>query len=99
MRKACKMIDDLKILAFLIMMAVVSALVRFKNFVQFFIDAALGFSMGYSFYLILGLWVEDGATRSGFVGLLILCSRTLYDCIDKFIRTKLSKLLEKRIGK
>lgn len=92
-----KMIDDLKILVFLIGMAIVSALVRFKNFVQFFIDAALGFAMGYSFYLLLGLWIEDGATRSGFVGLLILCSRTLYDWVDKFIRTKLSNLLENKL--
>ena len=91
------MIDDLKILVFLIGMAIVSALVRFKNFVQFFIDAALGFAMGYSFYLLLGLWIEDGATRSGFVGLLILCSRTLYDWVDKFIRTKLSNLLENKL--
>ena len=93
------MIDDLKIVVFLIGMAIVSALVRFKNFVQFFLDAALGFAMGYSFYLLLGVWIEDGATRSGFVGLLILCSRPLYDWADKFIRTKLTELLEKKVGK
>jgi len=91
------MIDDLKIIWFLIGMAVVSALVRFKNLVQFFIDASLGFAMGYSFYLLLGLWIEDGATRSGFVGLVILCSRTIYDCMDRFIKNKLSKILEKRM--
>lgn len=90
-------IDDLKIVLFLIGMAIVSALVRFRSVVQFFIDATLGFAMGYSFYLLLGLWIEDGATRSGFVGLLILCSRPLYDCMDKFIKTKLSKLLEKKL--
>ena len=95
--KRSRMIDDLKILGFLIGMAIVSALVRFKNFVQFFIDAALGFAMGYSFYLLLGMWIEDGATRSGFVGILILCSRPLYDWMNNFIRTKLTNLLERKI--
>lgn len=94
-----RMIDDLKIIAFLVGMAIVSAIVRFKNFVQFFIDASLGFAMGYSFYLLLGLWIEDGATRSGFVGLVILCSRPLYDWADKFIRTKLTELLENKVKK
>lgn len=91
------MIDDLKILMFLIGMAIISALVRFKNFVQFFLDAALGFAMGYSFYLLLGMWVEDGATRSGFVGILILCSRPLYDWMNSFIKNKLTKLLERKV--
>lgn len=97
MEKVNRMIDDLKIVLFLIGMAIVSALVRFKNFVQFFIDASLGFAMGYSFYLLLGLWIEDGATRSGFVGLVILCSRPLYDCVDKFIKKKLSDILERKL--
>ena len=97
MEKAGRMIDDLKIVLFLIGMAIVSALVRFKNVMQFFVDAALGFAMGYSFYLLLGYWIEDGATRSGFVGLLILCSRTLYDWTDRFIRTKLNNVIERRI--
>ena len=91
------MIDDLKILMFLIGMAIVSALVRFKNFVQFFLDAALGFAMGYTFYLLLGMWIEDGATRSGFVGVVILCSRPIYDWMNRFIKTKLTDLLEKKI--
>lgn len=97
MRKALRMIDDLKIIGFLVMMAIISAIVRFKNFVQFFIDAILGFSMGWSFYLLLGLWIDDGATRSGFVGLVILCSRPLYDFANRFIKTKLEKLLENKI--
>ena len=92
-----RMIDDLKILMFLIGMAIVSALVRFKNFVQFFLDAALGFAMGYTFYLLLGMWIEDGATRSGFVGVVILCSRPIYDWMNRFIKTKLTDLLEKKI--
>lgn len=91
------MIDDLKIVLFLVGMAIVSALVRFKNFVQFFLDAALGFAMGYSFYLLLGMWIEDGATRSGFVGILILCSRPIYDWLNNFIKNKLTGLLERKI--
>ena len=95
--RSVKVIDDLKILLFLIGMAIVSALVRFKNFVQFFLDAALGFAMGYTFYLLLGMWIEDGATRSGFVGVVILCSRPIYDWMNRFIKTKLTDLLEKKI--
>ena len=95
--RSARVIDDLKILGFLIMMAIVSALVRFKNFVQFFLDAALGFAMGYSFYLLLGMWIEDGATRSGFVGILILCSRPIYDWLNNFIKNKLTGLLERKI--
>ena len=95
--KRGRMIDDLKIVLFLVGMAIVSALVRFRNFVQFFLDAALGFAMGYSFYLLLGMWIEDGATRSGFVGILILCSRPIYDWMNNFIKTKLTSLLEKKI--
>lgn len=97
MKKGLRMIDDLKIIGFLVIMAIISAIVRFKNFVQFFIDAVLGFSMGWSFYLLLGLWINDGATRSGFVGLVILCSRPLYDFANRFIKTKLEQILEKKI--
>lgn len=97
MKKGLRMIDDLKIIGFLVIMAIISAIVRFKNFVQFFIDAVLGFSMGWSFYLLLGLWINDGATRSGFVGLVILCSRPLYEFANRFIKTKLEQLLEKKI--
>lgn len=97
MEKAKRMIDDLKIVLFLIGMAIVSALVRFKNVMQFFVDASLGFAMGYSFYLLLGMWIEDGATRSGFVGLVILCSRPLYDWMDNVIRNKLTHWVEKKL--
>lgn len=97
MEKAKRMIDDLKIVLFLIGMAIVSALVRFKNVMQFFVDASLGFAMGYSFYLLLGMWIEDGATRSGFVGILILCSRPIYDWMNNFIRTKLTKMIERKV--
>lgn len=95
MRK--KMIDDLKVLGLLLIMATASAFVRFKSFTQFMTDAVLGFIMGYSFYLLLGYWILDGATRSGFCGIIILCSRPLYDWINTFIREKLSEIVERKI--
>lgn len=91
------MIDDLKVLLFLTAAAIVSAVVRFKSLAGFFTDAVLGFMMGYSFYLLLGLWVEDGATRSGFCGIIILCSRPLYDWLNVFIKEKLSDIVERKI--
>lgn len=91
------MIDDLKIVFTLFVMAMMSAFVRFKSLAGFFTDASLGFLMGYSFYLLLGLWVEDGATRSGFCGIIILCSRPLYDWLNVFIRDKLTEIVERKI--
>lgn len=92
-----KMIEDLKILGLLVLMALASAFIRFKSLTQFMTDAVLGFVMGYSFYMLLSYWVEDGATRSGFCGIIILCSRPLYDWANVFIRTKLSELIDKKI--
>lgn len=91
------MIDDIKVVLFLIAAAFMSAVIRFKSMAQFFVDALLGFLMGYSFYLLLGFWIEDGATRSGFCGLIILCSRPLYEWVNMFIRTKLSKMIEEKL--
>jgi len=91
------MIDDIKVVLFLIAAAMMSAVIRFKSLAQLFVDAVLGFLMGYSFYLLLGFWIEDGATRSGFCGIIILCSRPLYDWINVFIKTKLSSILEDKL--
>lgn len=91
------MIDDIKVVFFLIMAAIVSAIIRFKGLAQVFVDALLGFVMGYSFYLLLGFWISDGATRSGFCGIIILCSRPLYDWANDFIKTKLSLFLEDKV--
>lgn len=91
------MFEDLKIVFTLFVMAMMSAFVRFKSLAGFFTDASLGFLMGYSFYLLLGLWVEDGATRSGFCGIIILCSRPLYDWLNVFIRDKLTEIVERKI--
>lgn len=87
--------NDFKIILLLAGMAVASAIIRFKTFTQLCIDALLGFTMGYSFYLMLSLWITDGATRSGISGLIILCSRPLYDWANSFIRNKLSDLIMK----
>ena len=92
------MIDDMKVIAFIIVTAVISAVIRFKTLTQMCFDALLGFAMGYSFYLLLGYFITDGATRSGFVGLIILVSRPLYDWADNFIRVNLSLLIEKKFG-
>ncbi|MBP5615328.1 MAG: hypothetical protein J6X42_02085 [Alphaproteobacteria bacterium] len=91
------MVDDIKVVLFLTAAAIASAVIRFKSLAQFFIDAVLGFVMGYSFYLLLAFWIEDGATRSGFCGIIILCSRPLYDWINTFIRHKLTDLIERNI--
>ncbi|MBQ8464783.1 MAG: hypothetical protein IJ545_02100 [Alphaproteobacteria bacterium] len=92
------MIDDLKVILFIVITAIISAVIRFKTLTQLCLDALLGFIMGYSFYLLLGYFIQDGATRSGFVGLIILISRPLYDCADNFIRTRLVLLVETKIG-
>lgn len=89
--------SDIKILCFIIMAAIVSAILRFKNLAQLCFDGLLGFVMGYSFYLLLGYWITDGATRAGFTGLIILCSRPLYDGLNHIISTKLADLIERYI--
>ena len=88
------MIDDLKVIGFIVITAVISAVIRFKTLTQVCLDALLGFVMGYSFYLLLGYFIQDGATRSGFAGLIILVSRSLYDWANMFIRYNLSHLIE-----
>lgn len=91
------MIEDLKILGLLVFMALASAFIRYKSFIQFLTDAILGFVMGYSFYLLLSYWIADGATRSGFSGIIILCSRPLYDWLNSFIRNKLNNIIDKKV--
>ena len=90
------MIDDLKVVLFLIMAAIASAIIRFKTLSGLFLDALLGFLMGYSFYLLLAEWISDGATRSGFCGIIILCSRPLYEWANVFIKKKLSSIIESK---
>ncbi|MBP5352544.1 MAG: hypothetical protein J6Y91_02110 [Alphaproteobacteria bacterium] len=89
------MIEDMKVLLFIIVAAVLSAVLRFKTIAQFCFDAVLGFVMGYSFYLLLAYWIADGATRAGFTGIIIIWCRPLYDWANDFIRSRLSDLLYK----
>ena len=91
-----KMIDDVKVVLFLIAAAIASAIIRFNTLSGLFLDALLGFLMGYSFYLLLAEWISDGATRSGFCGIIILCSRPLYDWANVFIKKKLSQIIESK---
>lgn len=90
--------EDLKVIMFIVITAVISAIIRFKTLMQLCLDALLGFVMGYSFYLLLGYFIQDGATRSGFVGLIILVSRPLYDCANTFIRFHLSNIMAQKLG-
>ena len=92
------MIDDIKVIGFIVITAVISAVIRFKTLTQMCVDALLGFAMGYSFYLLLGYFISDGATRSGFVGLIILVSRPLYDWANSFIHETLSDIIKKTMG-
>ena len=91
-------VDDLKVIGFIVITAVLSAVIRFKTLTQLCLDALLGFVMGYSFYLMLGYFIADGATRSGFVGLIILVSRPLYDWANSFIRIHLSNIIAQKFG-
>lgn len=96
------MINDFKIILFLIGTAVVSSLVRMKNYTtykmkNFCIDSILGFVMGYSCYLLLSQWISDGATRAGFTGMVVLWSRPIYDWVEQFISKELSKIIAKKI--
>ncbi len=89
------MIEDIKVVLFIIVAAVLSAVLRFKTLAQFCFDALLGFIMGYSFYLLLSYWIADGATRAGFAGMIIIWCRPLYDWANEFIHTRLSDILYK----
>jgi len=96
------MINDLKIIIFMMVMAVVSSLVRMKNYTtyklkNFFTDSILGFVMGYSCYLLLSQWITDGATRAGFTGMVVLWSRPIYDWVEQFITKELTKVITKKI--
>lgn len=93
------MIDDLKTIVLFMLMAIASAYVHYKGFFQATIDAVLAFCMGYIMYLLLDYAALSGATRSGISCVVILFSRTLYDCFNDFIQTKLSTIIEKRLKK
>lgn len=92
-------LEDLKIMIMLVVLAILSALVRFKTFTQMCIDAILGFVMGYSVYLALDYFMLSGEARSGIAGIVIMISRPLYDFLNRIVMNKLEQWLDVRIGK
>lgn len=91
-----KLIIDLTILFFFIFMCILSGVFRFVDKKQFIKDCLLAFGIGCSCYLLLNNWFEDNKTKVGMTGLVILCSRPLYDWANIFIRDWLTKLIMKR---
>ena len=47
------MIEDMKVILFIIVAAVLSAVLRFKTLAQFCFDALLGFMMGHTYRRII----------------------------------------------
>jgi hypothetical protein len=92
------LIEDIKTIVLLGLMAIASAYIRYKGFFQATVDALLAFWFGYGVYLALDYAALSGATRSGISCIVILFSRPLYDWINEFIRLHLSRLIEQHIG-
>lgn len=91
-----RLIIDLTILGFFIFVCLASSIFRYENRLQFLKDALLGFIIGCSCYLLLNNWFEDTRTRVGITGIVILCSKPLYDWANVFIKDWLTKLIMKR---
>lgn len=92
------MIEDLKTIVVLGLVAIASAYIRFKGFFQASVDAILAFWFGYGVYLALDYAALSGATRSGISCIVILFSRPLYDWINEFIRLRLTRIVEKGLN-
>lgn len=91
-----KLFINLSILWFFIFTCIVSSVFRYENKTQFFKDCLLGFTIGCSCYLLLNNWFIDTRTKVGITGIVILCSKPLYDWSNVFIRDWLTKLIMKR---
>lgn len=91
-----KLIVDLTILAFFVFMCIASGIFRYETKKQFLKDCLLGFAIGCSCFLLLNNWFEDQKTRVGITGVVILCSRPLYDWANTFIKDWLTKMIVKR---
>lgn len=91
-----KLIVDLTILFFFIFMCIVSGFFRYETKKQFLKDCLLGFAIGCSCFLLLNNWFEDPKTKVGITGIIILCSKPLYDWANTFIKEWLTKLIMKR---
>lgn len=92
------MIEDLKVLFTFCIIAVASAVIRFKSATQAIIDAMLGFVMGYTMYLCLDFTDLSAPSKSGMACAVILWSRPLYDMVSTFISKEAIKFIEKRFG-
>ena len=93
------MIEDLKIIGLLLIMALLSALVRAKTLLQAGVDAVLGFIMGYSLYLVFDMFDISAPAKAGCACVVVIFSRPLYDAVNKFIIARLFSLLEERVQK
>lgn len=91
-----KLILDLTILGFFIFVCIATGVFRYETRKQFVQDTILGFAIGCSCYLLLNYWFEDTKTKVGITGIVILCSRPLYDWANVFIRDWLTKLIMRK---
>ena len=91
-----KLIVDLTILGFFIFVCIMAGTFRFENKKQFLIDIMLGFTIGCSCYLLLNNWFEDTRTKVGITGIVIICSRPLYEWANIFIKDWLTKIIVRR---
>ena len=91
-----KLILDLTILGFFLFICLVMCVLRYENRTQFIKDFLLGFAIGCSCYLLLNNWFTDIKTKVGITGVIILCSRPLYEWINVFIKEWLTKFIMKR---
>ena len=91
-----KLIVDLTILGFFIFVCIAAGVSRYENKLQFLKDVLLGFAIGSSCYLLLNYWFEDTKTKVGITGIIILCSKPLYDWANTFIRDWLTKLIMRK---
>lgn len=91
-----KLMIDLTILGLFIFICIATGVFRYENRLQFLKDVLLGFVIGSSCYLLLNYWFEDIRTKVGITGLVILCSKPLYDWANTFIKDWLTKLIMRK---
>ena len=91
-----KLLIDITIFGFFIFVCLMTGIIRYETKKQFFKNMLIAIVIGSSCYLALNYWINDSRTRVGITGLVILCSRPLYDWINSFIRDWLTKLIMKR---
>lgn len=90
-----KLLINITIFGFFIVVCLMTGIIRYETKRQFFKDMLIAIVMGSSCYLALNYWINDSRTRVGISGLVILCSRPLYDWINNFIKDWLTKLIMK----